>query len=548
MRTRLALSALIALLLLPLLLLLRTEPADAGDASKRPFEIYGERRALYPKPREEAVEETPVAIPEAPPPIEWTPAPREVTPPGTVFLEERETVVGLDRERALELILESGKVSIWSETPEHTVEVDDLYMMVTEVTNEQYAEFVRATEEKPPDHWGKTAIDRAQNAFHQEQQDEREWAILAGETPPERTLFEPDVWWALNWEVHDWVLPQDSERLPVTFVSRTQAEAYAAWAGLRLPTEQEYQRAARRGTRDLYPWGTEWIADRTRTVGFLRGAVPVASEPSGATDEWVFDLAGNVCEWTASSFIPFEGYRPDRIEILESGRARHIDLLCNFDPNVGVVVGGSFLNDAIGHRATTRSPVPRFRVSDAIGFRCVASTVTGLDALKRAWSTDVARSVRKDLDLDFDRIVAVDRWAARETPNAPRGYAVISGYDVLGFAPAVNLGPRSANVVLGLLHATLEGLDPPLPAGTYVLEWRPSDDRVHFRDGKGISICSRPCEPPREDVSPASITFTRAEDRDVARLDLPLRDGWTELRFALELAYEPGALDGNWRR
>ena len=150
------------------------------------------------------------------------------------------------------------------ETPAHPVTVQPFHMDRTEVTNNEYADFVRETNHAPPSHW-------------------------AGTKPP----FGQEQW-------------------PVVNVSFYDATAFAAWrskrdgVSYRLPTEEEWEYAARNGERaDLYPWGREW-KDR---VAVLKEATPapVGSRPEGRNQWGVADLIGNVWEWTTSRAAVYPG-------------------------------------------------------------------------------------------------------------------------------------------------------------------------------------------------------------------------------------------------
>lgn len=108
--------------------------------------------------------------------------------------------------------------------------------------------------------------------------------------------------------LRDWnngIYPQGWDNKPVTWVSREDAEAYATWAGKRLPHEWEWQYAAQGTDGRSYPWGNDWdatavpIADTSRS---MRGPDDVTAHPKGASEFGVADMVGNVWQWTDEFF------------------------------------------------------------------------------------------------------------------------------------------------------------------------------------------------------------------------------------------------------
>ena len=153
---------------------------------------------------------------------------------------------------------------------------------------------------------------------------------------------------------------------PVTHVCFHEAEAYASWAGKRLPTETEWEKAARwdpaTGRSRRYPWGDEDPGPEHANLGQRHlHAAAVGAYPAGASPLGVHQLIGDVWEWTSSDFTPYPGFAvfpyPEYSAVF-------------FGSDYKVLRGGSFGTDAVACRGTFRNwdfPVRRQIFS---GFRC----------------------------------------------------------------------------------------------------------------------------------------------------------------------------------
>lgn len=155
---------------------------------------------------------------------------------------------------------------------------------------------------------------------------------------------------------------------PVTNVNWYDAMAYAAWLGGSLPTEAQWEFAARGPTRRLYPWGNEspsaTRANYGRSRGGIgrRGTLPVGSFPEGATPEGIHDLAGNVWEWCRDGSSP-----SGAIEM--SSDAVAVDPVGRHTSGTRVLKGGSYYNDERYLAAAGRNFLHPDERESVVGFR-----------------------------------------------------------------------------------------------------------------------------------------------------------------------------------
>ncbi len=188
-----------------------------------------------------------------------------------------------------------------SARPPHNVTLDPFLIDVYEVTNAQFATFlntlvvtakrnVPAGELRPDDVEGPDAV--------------RVWGGSSGH---DRTFIEMDDTDARIGIVDGRFAPEPGfADHPVSESTWRGAMAFCAWRGARLPTEVEWEAAARGKEGRTYPWGEALPSPEHAVFGRDRGETDaVGSHPKGATPEGVFDLSGNEAEWTSSLFKPY---------------------------------------------------------------------------------------------------------------------------------------------------------------------------------------------------------------------------------------------------
>ena len=228
------------------------------------------------------------------------PTPPTVPPPaphGMVYAPGGEFLMGSD----------TGSET---ERPAHKVTAKPYFIDRYEVTCGDYEKFVEATGHPPPQGWT--------NGHH----------------------------------------PRDAERKPVTGITWDDANAYANWAGKRLPTEDEWEFAARGTDGRRFPWGNEWgsgVANADATAHGHHHAANVGAHLKGPSPFGALDMAGNVWEWTASDLTAYPGGQ-----------------LPAQPPGYKVIRGGSWTCTRDQANTTFRKGYPaRGGDYSEVGFRCV---------------------------------------------------------------------------------------------------------------------------------------------------------------------------------
>ena len=211
---------------------------------------------------------------------------------------------------------EEGEVEA---SPPHQVDLPAFYIDRDEVTNARYAKFVAATSTAAPLNWG-------------------------GPAPP-----------------------AGIENLPVTEVTWFDAMRYAVWAGKRLPTEAEWEKAARGTDGRQHPWGNS--DDETRRNKDSSKLVPAGGYPQGLSPYGAADMSGNAWEWTADWY---DAYPPAASCEARAGAAKSI----HFGRKYKVVRGGGgeyLYGIANTGNVTQRARLTPYGSHDFVGFRCAKS-------------------------------------------------------------------------------------------------------------------------------------------------------------------------------
>lgn len=238
-------------------------------------------------------------------------------PEGMVLVPAGEFTMGTDDPNAPD-----------DQRPARKVNVDAFYIDKHEVTNAQFQEFILADGYKTRKYWTKEGWDFIQK--------ERYLYIDIARVP---YRIESPLGFDRN------IVSTEPDH-PVIGVSWYEASAYAKWAGKRLPTEAEWEKAARGTDARLYPWGNKFDFSKLNYFPTYKKLSPVGSYPEGASSYGVLDMAGSVAEWCADSLQ---------------------------DGNIKVVRGGNWSSIRKNLRCPSRvkkSPSYRYYT---VGFRCTKS-------------------------------------------------------------------------------------------------------------------------------------------------------------------------------
>ncbi|MCC6671914.1 MAG: SUMF1/EgtB/PvdO family nonheme iron enzyme [Planctomycetes bacterium] len=388
-----------------------------------------------------------------------------------------------------------------SELGTATVAVSDFYLSRSEVTNEQYLAFVKATGHRFPLHWW-------QDGKPQEFEAAREKFLAEFGNQPNPHM----PYWRKHWKELPHAIPKGKEQAPVQYVSFEDAQAFAAWVGMRLPTEEEWIYALVGSETSLYPGG-----DKAPSVpGRLVDAMGAFESRLG-----IRGLVGSLWEWVeADGLAPVAGRAAWDKEMLKLRKLPGADELLrnvelNFDGKRKLLKGGWFkgVAEANQFRVGTRAHIEPTDTVEAAGIRLAKSTFPGRDMARSRMKVGYDLSEFADRAPNLEDQVGMERYRLEDGGNR------IVAYEAVSFVPANMMTEKKGDKPLGperLLKATLEHPvilgtlvvsvplhQPKLDAGIYTVSYRergmPDELVAAIREAHKVAKSGKPKDEKKEE-------------------------------------------------
>jgi formylglycine-generating enzyme required for sulfatase activity len=362
--------------------------------------------------------------------------------PEMVSVGKSKAVIGLSKDEMRALLetytAEGDRQVIVGSYPEHAVEVENFLMDEHEVTNLQF----------------------------------RTWLQATGRKPSEKLVKE-------NWPKGDF--PAGQENFPVCGVNLVEAQACARWMGKRLPTEEEWELAARgndaKAKDNRFVWGKTWDHTKCANARSTRGnTVAVMSfKETDVSPFGIYDMMGNVAEWTTSVYTSYPAFKP--VEAIDPVSKKQVTIRPGFQTLWYTVRGGS----AEGNEATCNTFIRQgFSASDRwtrIGFRCAKSWIPGRDALDDAVDDLTLVSEVNKNPLNLKDLCAQEVFYFDPSNHLITGSKKLAlGHVEMYRVPMSKLMVEAVDepVLVGVITTSEKMEYPKLPQGSYGILFKPA--------------------------------------------------------------------------
>jgi formylglycine-generating enzyme required for sulfatase activity len=305
---------------------------------------------------------------------EQSPAIDEASLKDLVYIPAGPFIMGDDDVEVTNEAGEFGNTKPWylDEHPRHSVKLPAYYIENHEVTNGQYRRYVAEKDAPPPDNWLHNGyiLRLKESALNQVTVDKLR--LLAADVfhidKDTRVMTKTELIKDIIGKLHY------MDDLPVTFVNWQQASDFCRWEGLKLPSEQQWEKAARGPDGQKFPWGNEFKRhlSNTGSEDWETGIAPVMSYQTDKSPYGIYDMAGNVSEWVADWYKPYPGSDYQSQAFGEQYRVAR---------GAGWSGGQGHYALQLFQRAAYRANLPPERKFDDVGFRCAADDTPTLHAL-----------------------------------------------------------------------------------------------------------------------------------------------------------------------
>jgi formylglycine-generating enzyme required for sulfatase activity len=440
--------------------------------------------------------------------------------PGLVAIPGGQTLIGAEKDATIERIREmpASAAVLAGEIPRKAQRVDSFYISPTLVTNEMYLEFVNATGAMPPPAWATISKELRTELI---QAGKKEFG--PGYKFDEQTKA---FWWSDHWqeEGRSWEMDSAIALEPVVSISFMDAEKYCAWAGVRIPTEQEWTRAARGDTSFDYPFGEEFDRKRisyaaTQPSNMAYKLLPVCSMEN-ASPYGIYDMVGLIHEFTDSRAVKLDGWKSFSVD-LKDKKGKTTEKIYpspSWDSSRILIKGGSYRNLATNCRIDTRIGFDRDASASIVGFRVAASAQPIVDSAylrSQSLRSAVIGGTPSNI-LNYKMAIGVEKHSYRdlssmEAKRAPhkevKAVKLPDSYAVFGPHTSLSLTPlkdpfkyddhRKLNIVdknvrktgrlipVAALYTDVQLGDYNVPAGAYTLVYIPGMKKKDIQEWGG---------------------------------------------------------------